>query len=88
MYRGMIEEKRTCKGGTDEESIYNGYTEARKRANERYIESNRITDVRIRLPEEQKEELKKAAAAAGESINLYVTRAIADRIQKEGEEDI
>ena len=70
------------------ESIYNGYTEARKRANERYIESNRITDVRVRLPEEQKEELKKAAAAAGESINLYVTRAIADRIQKEGEEDI
>ena len=39
------------------ESIYNGYTEARKRANERYIESNRITDVRVRLPEEQKEEL-------------------------------
>lgn len=84
----MIKEKRTCKGGTMKEKIYNGYTEARKRANERYIESNRITDVRLRLPEEQKEELKKAAAAAGESINLYVTRAIADRIQKEGEEGV
>jgi predicted HicB family RNase H-like nuclease len=55
------------------------YTEARKRANEKYLSG--LDLIHLRLPKGRKAEIQAAAAAVNESVNQYVTGAIDRRIE-------
>ena len=48
---------------------YNGYSEARKKANLKYLSS--VSEIRLRMTAEEKREIEKRATAAGLSVNQY-----------------
>jgi predicted HicB family RNase H-like nuclease len=58
------------------------YTEARKEGNKRWDEKN-LDRISLALPKGKKEEIKSAAAAAGESMNQYISAAIDQRMERE-----
>lgn len=49
---------------------YNGYNEARKKANNKYLAKFQKIEIRV-LPEEKKK-IEAAAAAAGQSVAQYI----------------
>ena len=49
---------------------YNGYTEKRKACNERYLA--KLVKPTIRMTEEEKKIIEKAAISAGKSFNRYM----------------
>ena len=56
------------------------YTEARKEGNKRWDEKN-LDRVSLAMPKGKKEEIKAAAAAAGESMNQYIFTAVDCRME-------
>lgn len=56
------------------------YTDARKRANEKYLKES-VEDIRIRVPKGQKTIIKKHAEQQGESMNAFVVRAINETME-------
>lgn len=58
------------------------YTEARKRANEKYLKES-VEDVRIRVPKGQKAIIKAHAEQQGESMNQFVIRAIDETMKRD-----
>ena len=58
------------------------YTEARKEGNKRWDEKN-LDRISLALPKGKKEEIKSAAAAAGESMTQYISAAIDQRMERE-----
>ena len=62
-------------------STYNGFTEARKAANARYLA--KLAEIRLRMQPETKEDITAAAAAAGESVNQYMIEATRQRMERE-----
>lgn len=56
-----------------------GYTEAGKRATIKYIKNN-YDRVEIKVPKGQKRTIEAAAAAAGESVNMYTQNALLSRM--------
>lgn len=67
-------------------STYTGYTEARKKANEKYLKES-VEDVRIRVPKGRKAEIKNHAESQGESMNAFVVRAIDEAIERDNKPD-
>lgn len=63
-------------------STYTGYTESRKKANEKYLKES-VEDVRIRVPKGQKAVIKEHAEQQGESMNAFVIRAITQTMQQD-----
>ena len=61
------------------------YTAAVKRAKEKY-EAKAYDRLSIVLIKGKKEEIQAAAAAAGLSVNAWVSQAIEDKLQKESAE--
>ncbi len=59
----------------EKKSTYTGYTEARKKANEKYLKES-VEDIRIRVPKGDKAKVQEHAATMGESMNSFVVRAI------------
>ncbi len=55
------------------------YTEAQAKSAKKYLST--LDEIRIRLPKGRKEEIQAAAAAAGMSMNQYVSEAIDRRIE-------
>lgn len=55
-------------------------SEAKKQANRRWNEANPYDRVSVYLPQGGKEQLKGKAAAEGESVNEYVSKAITARM--------
>ncbi len=53
----------------EKKSTYTGYTEARKKSNEKYLKES-VEDIRIRVPKGQKEVVKKHAEKQGESMKV------------------
>ena len=49
---------------------YNGYTEARKRCNERYLA--KLATVKLRVSPEEKKIIEEKAKAAGKSVNKFI----------------
>ena len=49
---------------------YNGYTEARKKCNEKYLA--KFDKITIRITPEEHREIERLALAAGKSINQYI----------------
>lgn len=56
---------------------YNGYNEARKRANEKYL--SKLDKITFRVTPEEHREIERKASAAGKSVNQYLKdRALRD----------
>lgn len=58
------------------------YTEAQKRASERY-QRERVEDIRVRVPIGEKAKIQAAAAARGESLNAFIVRTIREAMARE-----
>ena len=58
------------------------YTEARKEGNRKW-DSENLDRVSIAMPKGKKDDIKAAAAAAGESVNQYIIAAIDQRIERD-----
>lgn len=56
-------------------SEYKGYTEAQKKANKKYF-SEKIEDIKIRVPKGKREEYKAKAESKGLSLNAYIISLI------------
>lgn len=63
-------------------STYTGQTEARRKANTKYLHET-VEDVRIRVPKGQKDIIKAHAEKMGESMNLFVIRAINEAMARD-----
>lgn len=58
-------------------------SEAKKRANKKWIDAHPYDHVPLFIPFGGKDQLKEYAAAAGESVNAYVNKAIISRMGEE-----
>lgn len=58
-------------------------SKAQQAATNRYI-TKAYDRVNLTLPKGQKEVIKAAADAAEESVNAYISRAVMERIEREG----
>ena len=54
---------------------YSGYTPAKKRANEKYL-NTKVDNILIRVPKGKKEVIQEAAASKGISVNQFIVNAI------------
>ena len=66
----------------EKKSTYNGFTEARKKANARYMEENGYVDLKIRVEKDFAEEIKDFARSKGESVSSFINRAIDELMGK------
>jgi predicted HicB family RNase H-like nuclease len=66
----------------EKKSTYTGYTEARKKANEKYLKES-VEDIRIRVPKGDKAKVQEHAATMGESTNAFVVRAITEAMKRD-----
>ena len=62
-------------------SSYKGFTEARKTANEKYL--NTLEDIKLRVPKGSREKYKQAAQARGKSLNQFAIEAMDEKIERE-----
>lgn len=63
----------------------NKYTEARRRANEKY-NAKAYDELKIRVPKGKKDVLKAHAQSKGESLNSFVNRAIDETVERDNDE--
>lgn len=68
----------------EKKSTYTGYTEARKKANEKYLKES-VEDIRIRVPKGDKSKIQKHATGTGESMNAFVVRAINETMERDNQ---
>lgn len=68
----------------EKKSTYTGYTEARKKANEKYLKES-VEDIRIRVPKGDKAKVQEHAATMGESMNSFVVRAIDETMERDSQ---
>ena len=66
----------------EKKSTYTGYTEARKKANEKYLKES-VEDIRIRVPKGEKAKVQEHAASMGERMNSFVVRAIDETMNRD-----
>lgn len=60
-------------------------SEARKRANDKYIKSQ--DELKIRVPKGHKADIEAHAQSKGESVNGFVNRAIDETIERDKQEE-
>lgn len=68
----------------NKKSSYNGYTDARKKANKRYMEN--FVEIKIRTTPEHRETIKAHASDSKESMNAFVIRAIDETMERDKNE--
>jgi len=56
-------------------------SEARKRANQKYI--NKQGEIKVRVSKEYKADIQAHAEAHGESVNGFITRAIQEAMERD-----
>ena len=76
--------KRVLLMSDEKKSTYTGYTEARKKANEKYLKES-VEDIRIRVPKGDKAKVQEHAATMGESMNSFVVRAIDETMERDNQ---
>ena len=59
-------------------------SDAQKKASIKYLE--KLDEIRIRMPKGEKNNIKEAASAAGESMNQYIVSAIDQRMERDEQE--
>ena len=57
-------------------------SEARKRANQKYIDS--LEEIKVRVSKGRKSEIRMHAEQRGESLNGFINRAIEETMQRDG----
>lgn len=62
-------------------STYKGFTEARARANKKYI--SQFVETKIRMTPERREEVRAHAESRGESLNGFINRAIDETMERD-----
>lgn len=62
---------------------YNGYTEARKEANKRYMEN--FVEIKVRMTSQRREAVKEHAANMGESATAFINRAIDETMKRDNQ---
>lgn len=62
----------------------NKYTEARRRANEKY-NAKAYDEIKVRVPKGDKDMIKAYAESNGESVNGFINRAITEAIKRKTE---
>lgn len=62
------------------------YTDARKEGNKRWDAAN-LDRVSIAMPKGKKDDVKAAAAAAGESMNQYIINAVDQRMELDNKKE-
>lgn len=67
----------------DKKSTYKGFTEARARANEKYI--SKFVETKVRMTPEHREKVREHAENRGESLNAFINRAIDETMEKDNE---
>lgn len=63
-------------------SSYKGYTEARARANAKYIAQ--FVEIKVRTAPGQRDKIKAHANSTGESVNSFINRAISETMERDG----
>ena len=58
------------------------YTEAQAKASAKYL-SEKVEDIRIRVPKGQKSVIKAHAEAQNESVNAFIVRAVNETIERD-----
>lgn len=61
------------------------YTAARKKANKKYMDT--LSEIRVRVPKDEKKRYTDAARAAGMSLNRFMLTAADEKIDRDGLED-
>ena len=56
-------------------------TEAQKRAQKKYMQG--VATIQIRTSADRRDAIKAAADAAGESVNVYINKAVDQRMKRE-----
>lgn len=64
-------------------SRYSGFTEARARANKKYME--KFVELKTRVTPERKANIQAHAEAQGESVNCFINRAIDEAMERDTE---
>lgn len=62
------------------------YTDARKEGNRKWDSAN-LDRVSIAMAKGKKDDIKAAAAAAGESMNQYIINAVDQRMERDKEQE-
>ena len=57
-------------------------SEAKKKANEKWNKAHPYARITLIMDAEQKQQIKAAAAQAGQSVNAYIIEAITEKMQK------
>lgn len=83
---GTYKRKRVHLMSDEKKSTYTGYTEARKKANEKYLKES-VEDIRIRVPKGEKAKVQEHAANMGESTNAFVVRAINETMNRDNSKE-
>ena len=65
----------------EKKSSYPGFTEARARANKKYME--KFVEVKVRMEPERRDTIKAHAESQGESVNSFINRAIDNQIERD-----
>ena len=65
----------------EKQSSYQGLTEARKRANKKYI--SKFVEVKVRMAPEKRTILQNHAASMGESTTAFINRAIDEAMERD-----
>ena len=60
-------------------------SEARKRANDKYLENQ--DEIKVRVPNGRKAELQAHAESRGESLNGFIVRAVDETIERDNEKE-
>lgn len=63
-----------------------GISEARKRANDKYLKE-KVEEFKVRIPKGKKDEIKAHAEAQGESTNAFINRAIDETMERDKAKD-
>ena len=70
----------------DKKSTYTGFTEARARANKKYMD--KFVEIKVRVDSSRRDAIKAHADGQGESVNTFINRAIDGAMEHDREADI
>ncbi len=66
----------------EKKSTYKGNTDAHRKGNAKYL-SERVEDIKVRVPKGQKEYYKHAADLGGLSLNQFIINAMDEKIDRD-----
>lgn len=67
----------------EKKSTYKGNTDAHRKGNAKYL-SERVEDIKVRVPKGKKDYYKREADILGLSLNQFIINAMDEKIQRDG----